>query len=128
MRWMKRPPAETGKGGFTLIEVVVSIALIALISTGFMTMAAGSASLLSKEYEMDRMSYRLSERAAAGGGEISGGGVTVHFRLDVEPYGDSYTVNEAEELFVEYTVGGREDEAPGWITFYRHSRAALTRD
>ena len=114
--------ASSGNDGFTLIEVVVSIALIALISTGFMTMAAGSASLISREYEMDRLNYRLSERAAKGEGQTSGGGVTVYFELDhTEPLGAAYSVDGAEELFLEYTVSGQEEEIPGRITFYRHN-------
>lgn len=119
---MRLRKPEAGNDGFTLIEVVVSIALIALISTGFMTMAAGSASLFAREHEIDRQNYRLSEIASEGGGEATGEGVTVYFELDgTEPCKAAYTVNGAEEMFLEYIVGGQETETPGRITFYRHA-------
>ncbi len=120
MKGMKKP-SRSGKGGFTIIEVVVSVALIALISTGFMTMAAGSASVLNREYQMDRLSYVLSEKAAEGGGEATGTGMIVHFELDgTEPLGDSYTECGAEEIFLEYKVSEQGTEVSNQITFYRH--------
>lgn len=120
MKGMKKP-AGVGNGGFTMIEVVVSMVLIVLISTGFMTMAAGSASVLAREYQMDRLSYRLSEKAAEGGGEATGAGVAVHFELDgTEPLGDSYTETGAEEIFLEYKASEQGTEVSNQITFYRY--------
>lgn len=120
MKGMKRP-AGTDKDGFTLIEVVASVALIALISTGFMTMAAGSAGVITREYQMDRLSYRLSQMAAEGGGEATGAGLAVHFELDgTEPLGDSYTETGAEEIFLEYKASKQGTEVSNQITFYRH--------
>lgn len=110
-----------GNGGFTLIEVVMSVVLIALVGTGFMTMAAGSAGVLAREYQMDRLSYRLSEKAAEGGGEATGAGMAVHFELDgTQPLGDSYTETGAEEIFLEYRASEQGTEVSNQITYYRH--------
>lgn len=110
----------TKNGGFTLLETVVSVALIGLVLTGFMTMAAGSAAVLTRECQMDRLSSRLSEEAAAGGGESTGAELAVHFELDgTEPSGE-YTETGAEEIFLEYKADGQGTEVSGQITYYRH--------
>lgn len=79
-------------GGFSLIEVIVSVALIALISTGFLQMTAVNARLLAREQEMDRQSYELGASAARGEGDAVGDGLTVHFDLGAEEYFGQYRV------------------------------------
>lgn len=43
--------------GFTLVEVIVSLALLAMVSAGFLTVVTGSARVLSRGYRMDQHGY-----------------------------------------------------------------------
>lgn len=79
-------------GGFSLIEVIVSVALIALISTGFLQMVAVNTRLLAREQEMDRQSYEFAGAAARGEGDVLGDGLTVRFDLGAEEYFEQYQV------------------------------------
>lgn len=79
-------------GGFSLIEVIVSVALIALISTAFLQMTAVNTCLLAREHEMDRQSYELGESALRGEGNAVGDGLTVYFDHGAEEYFEQYQV------------------------------------
>ena len=79
-----------------MVEVIVSVALIALISTGFLYMMAANSELLSREYRLDRSSYELGALADRGEGRA---GETL------------------EEYFREYTVG---EDGENRITYFRH--------
>lgn len=57
-----------------MVEVIVSVALIALISTGFLYMMAANSELLSREYRLDRSSYELGALAGSRGGKGRGEG------------------------------------------------------
>lgn len=92
-----------------MIEVIVSVALIALISTGFLHMMAANSELLSREYSMDRSTYELSVQAEEGEGEAGTETVIVYFQLD--------SGERLEEHFREYTVA---KDGENRITYYRH--------
>ena len=65
----KRKGGPGPRAGFSLVEVIVSVALIALISTGFLYMMAANSQLLSREYRLDRSSYELGALADRGEGK-----------------------------------------------------------
>ena len=44
---MKKSVSRSSRGGFTLIEIVVSTALLAVVCTGFLMMTAANAGQLS---------------------------------------------------------------------------------
>ncbi len=105
----ERGSRSNRRAGFSLIEVIVSVALIALISTGFLHMMAVNAELLSREYRLDQSSYELSALAGQGEGSAGEKSVAVEFRLD--------SGETLEEYFREYIV---EKGGENRITYYRH--------
>lgn len=66
---MKKSVNRSSRGGFTLIEIVVSTALLAVVCTGFLMMTAANAGQLSGEQRLEQSNYNLS--ALAGEGEES---------------------------------------------------------
>lgn len=75
----KRKGGPGPRAGFSLVEVIVSVALIALISTGFLYMMAANSELLSREYRLDRSSYELGALADRGEGRAGEKVLTVYF-------------------------------------------------
>ena len=69
---MKKSDSRSSRGGFTLIEVVVSTALLAVVCTGFLMMTAANTSQLSGEQSLERSNYDLSARAGVGEGDPTG--------------------------------------------------------
>lgn len=116
---MKKPDKQSFNEGFTLIEVIVATALLAVVCGGFLMMAAANASLLSKEYRLDRSNYELSARAAEGQGEAAGETLVVEFTLDGQDQG-RYMEDSAKELFEKYEVSETWEDTGNHITFYRH--------
>ena len=105
----KRKGGSGPRAGFSLVEVIVSVALIALISTGFLYMMAANSQLLSREYRLDRSSYELGALADRGEGKAGEKVLTVYFQMD--------SGETLEEYFREYTVG---EDGENRITYFRH--------
>lgn len=63
---MKKSDSRSSRGGFTLIEVVVSTALLAVVCTGFLMMTAANAGQMSREQRLEQSNYNLSARAGQG--------------------------------------------------------------
>ncbi len=57
---MKKSVSRSSRGGFTLIEIVVSTALLAVVCTGFLMMTAANAGQLSGEQRLEQSNYNLS--------------------------------------------------------------------
>lgn len=51
---MKKSVNRSSRGGFTLIEIVVSTALLAVVCTGFLMMTAANAGQLSGEQRLEQ--------------------------------------------------------------------------
>ncbi len=66
---MKKSVNRSSRGGFTLIEIVVSTALLAVVCTGFLMMMAANAGQLSGEQRLEQSNYNLSALAGEGEGE-----------------------------------------------------------
>lgn len=49
-----------GRGGFTLIEVIVSVVLITMISSGFLILLEANTRNLARSWRMDGASYDLA--------------------------------------------------------------------
>lgn len=49
-----------GRGGFTLIEVIVSVVLITMISSGFLILLEANTRNLSRSWQMDSASYDIA--------------------------------------------------------------------
>lgn len=116
---MKKPDKLRVKGGFTLIEVVVATALLAVVCTGFLTMTAANGSLLTREHRLDRSNYDLSARAGDGQGEITGEVLTVEFTVDRENEG-RYQADQVEEIFEQYEISETWEDMDNRMVFYRH--------
>ena len=69
---MKKSDSRSSRGGFTLIEVVVSTALLAVVCTGFLMMTAANAGQMSREQRLEQSNYNLSARAGQGEGDPTG--------------------------------------------------------
>ena len=70
---MKKSDSRSSRGGFTLIEVVVSTALLAVVCTGFLMMTAANAGQMSREQRLEQSNYNLSARASAWRGRTRSG-------------------------------------------------------
>ena len=119
---MKKSDSRSSRGGFTLIEVVVSTALLAVVCTGFLMMTAANTSQLSGEQSLERSNYDLSTRAGVGEGDPTGETIAVEFSLE-EKDGDTeygYTENLAQEIFEQYEIFESEEDTGNHMTFYRH--------
>ena len=64
---MKKSVSRSSRGGFTLIEIVVSTALLAVVCTGFLMMTAANAGQLSGEQRLEQSNYNLSAWLSKGG-------------------------------------------------------------
>lgn len=103
-------------GGFTMIEVVVSTALLIVAVSGFLMMTGYNTSLLAEDRRLDRSNYNLSAMAEEGEGETTGNRLTVEFTMENS---DGSEIR-AEEIFDEYSVSGTWGDRPDSMTFYRH--------
>ena len=79
---MKKSDSRSSRGGFTLIEVVVSTALLAVVCTGFLMMTAANAGQMSREQRLEQSNYILSARAGQGEGDPTGETIAVEFSLE----------------------------------------------
>ena len=84
-----------GREGFSLIEAVLSAALILLGATAFLTMAAANGKLLLQSGRIAKDSYGWEAAAADGEGEKTGETMEVIFQKDGE---------EAVEVFDQYRM------------------------
>ena len=113
---MKTRNREKGREGFTLIEVIVSTALLLVTATGFLMMTGANTGLLAKEYRLDQLNYRLSAMVEEGMGSETGETLAVSFSLED---GSGYPDVEAEEIFDQYRVSD-DTEPDNSIIVYRH--------
>ena len=79
---MKKSDSRSSRGGFTLIEVVVSTALLAVVCTGFLMMTAANAGQMSREQRLEQSNYNLSARPGKERGNPTG--KTIRGRLSWE--------------------------------------------
>lgn len=100
---MKKSDKRTHKGGFTLIEVIVSTALLAVVCTGFLMMTAANVGQLSREYRLERSNYDLSSRAGDGRGDPTGETISVEFSLEGGT-SETYTADRVREIFEQYKI------------------------
>lgn len=121
---MSKRNRDHGQEGFTLIEVVVSTALLVIAATGFLMMAGTNAGLLAKEHRLDQSNYRIGSMAEEGKGETTGESLTVKFSMED---GSCCPGQEAWEVFDQYMVRdqGSSQEEQGestgnFIMVYRH--------
>lgn len=91
---MKKSVSRSSRGGFTLIEIVVSTALLAVVCTGFLMMTAANAGQLSGEQRLEQSNYNLSALAGEGEG--------------------------VREIFEQYEITESEEDTGNHMTFYRH--------
>jgi prepilin-type N-terminal cleavage/methylation domain-containing protein len=105
---MKKSVNRSSRGGFTLIEIVVSTALLAVVCTGFLMMTAANAGQLSGEQRLEQSNYNLSALAGEGAGET----IAVEFGLEEE--------NGVREIFEQYEITESEEDTGNHMTFYRH--------
>ena len=98
---MKKSVNRSSRGGFTLIEIVVSTALLAVVCTGFLMMTAANAGQLSGEQRLEQSNYNLSALAGEGEGEPTG-------------------ENGVREIFEQYEITESEEDTGNHMTFYRH--------
>ena len=113
---VKGTDRRLSSGGFTMIEVVVSTALLIVTVSGFLMMTGYNTSLLARDRKLDRSNYHLSAMAAEGEGETTGRNFTVEFTME-DSNGSEVQV---EEIFDEYSVSGTWGETESSMTFYRH--------
>ena len=105
---MKKSVSRSSRGGFTLIEIVVSTALLAVVCTGFLMMTAANAGQLSGEQRLEQSNYNLSALA----GEPTGETIAVEFGLEEG--------NGVREIFEQYEITESEEDTGNHMTFYRH--------
>ena len=104
---MNKDPIR-GREGFSLIEAVLSAALILLGATAFLTMAAANGKLLLQSGRIAKDSYGW---AADGEGEKTGETMEVIFQKDGE---------EAVEVFDQYRMPQDEQSAGEGVPFFRY--------
>lgn len=113
---MKKSDSRSSAGGFTLIEVVVSTALLAVVCTGFLMMTAANAGQISREQRMEQSNYSLSARAGEGEGEPTGETIAVEFSLE--------EADQVQEIFEQYEITESGEDTGNYMgnhmTFYRH--------
>ena len=109
---MKKSVNRSSRGGFTLIEIVVSTALLAVVCTGFLMMTAANAGQLCGEQRLEQSNYNLSALAGEGEGEPTGETIAVEFGLEEE--------NGVREIFEQYEITESEEDTGNHMTFYRH--------
>ena len=97
---MKKSVSRSSRGGFTLIEIVVS-----------MTTAA-NAGQLSGEQRLEQSNYNISALAVEGEGEPTGETIAVEFGLEEG--------NGVREIFEQYEITESEEDTGNHMTFYRH--------
>lgn len=114
---MKRQSRVNGQGGFTLIEVIVSMALLAVTASGFLMMSGAGAGLLAREQQLERSNYELGAMAGEGEGEYTGNEFVMEFYMEDR---SGYDGTGAEERFGEYRISPAREDLGGSMTFYRH--------
>lgn len=100
-----------GSEGFSMIEAVVSGALILLGATAFFTMAAANGKLLLQSGRIAKDSYGWEAAAGDGEGEKTGETMDVIFEKDGE---------EAVEVFDQYRMPQDEEMAGEEVQFFRY--------
>jgi prepilin-type N-terminal cleavage/methylation domain-containing protein len=100
---------RTGRGGFSLIEVIVSMALLAMIVPGFFAASAvgGKALLLGYREEAAGMKGKAREEDSP-----TGKSLTVYFTVEED--------GEAEEIFDEYSGDDESGDGVTAVKYYRH--------
>ena len=95
------------QAGFSLLEVVVSTAILFSVAGAFLSMTAANGKILSREHELVQGAYELSALAENGEGEPAGEGFEVIFQGNE---------GEASEMFAGYKV---TDENGNAMTYYK---------
>jgi prepilin-type N-terminal cleavage/methylation domain len=70
---------EQQSRGFTLVEAVVSVALLGIITAGFLLITGGSAQILSGGYRSDEAGYELGEMVENRDGNQTGRVAVLYF-------------------------------------------------
>lgn len=95
------------QAGFSLIEVVVSTAILFSVAGAFLSMTAANGKILSREHKLVQSAYELSALAEKGEGEPAGEGFEVIFQGKE---------GDASEMFAGYEV---TDENGNAMTYYK---------
>ena len=83
------------QAGFSLLEVIVSTAILFSVAGAFLSMTAANGVLLTREHSLMQNAYELSELAEEGQGEWTGEELEIIFEGEEEG---------ASEIFGKYIV------------------------
>ena len=83
------------QAGFSLLEVIVSTAILFSVAGAFLSMTAANGVLLTREHSLMQNVYELSELAEEGQGEWTGEELEIIFEGEEE---------DASEIFEKYIV------------------------
>lgn len=95
------------QAGFSLVEVVVSTAILFSVAGAFITMTAANGKLLSREHSLVQGAYELSALAQKGEGEPTGEEFEVIFQGKE---------GDVMEVFAGYKVTDEKGDA---MTYYK---------
>lgn len=109
---MKKSDSRSSRGGFTLIEVVVSTALLAVVCTGFLMMTAANAGPGAEDIIGLFQPLLPGHLAGQGEGDPTGETIAVEFSLE--------GTNQVREIFEQYEITESGEDAGNHMTFYRH--------
>ena len=92
------------QAGFSLLEVIVSTAILFSVAGAFLSMTAANGVLLTREHSLMQNVYELSELAEEGQGEWTGEELEIIFE------------GEASEIFGKYIVTSEGGDS---MTYYK---------
>ncbi len=95
------------QAGFSLLEVIVSTAILFSVAGAFLSMTAANGVLLTREHSLMQNVYELSELAEEGQGEWTGEELEIIFEGEEE---------DASEIFGKYIVTSEGGDS---MTYYK---------
>lgn len=105
-------------GGFSLIEVIVSMALLLTVVLGFVTMTAANAKVMTGVHRRESSMYRLAAMAENGEGTSTGEMLELSFTLKGGL--EEGERAETEELFDVCSVSESMEGGESRLIYYRH--------
>ena len=104
------------QAGFSLLEVIVSTAILFSVAGAFLSMTAANGVLLTREHSLMQNVYELSELAEEGQGEWTGEELEIIFEGEEE---------DASEIFGKYIVTSEGGDS---MTYYKRGIPMRNRD